>query len=290
MRQADTESGENLWRTPGEPYGGAMNLATSYVAFATLSDPPLTLAGKLCAPKAPPTGGAPAVLICHGSDGVDGRGEFHAGALQAAGIATLEVDMWAARGTGRGAANRPKALLSTVPDVFGALRFLAAQPEIDPARIGIMGFSWGGVMTLLAATQRYAGALAGEGPRFAAHAAFYPACWNYMPGGPLPLSPMTGAPVLIQTGDADAYDAPDAGEALLASLPAEDARHVRVITHKGAGHGFDRDRPTMIINDPYAHNGKGGEVVMAFHREAAEAARKAVVGFFSEVLRAEPFD
>jgi dienelactone hydrolase len=280
---------EILWPADGGPYGEAMNLATSYVAFATLSDPPLTLAGKLRVPKAAPLGGAPAVLICHGSDGVDGRGEFHAPALQAAGIATLEVDMWAARGTGRGAANRPKVITDTVPDVFGALRFLAAQPEIDPARIGIMGFSWGGVMSLLAATRRYTDALAGEGPRFAAHAAFYPACWNYMPGGPLPLSPMTGAPVLIQTGDADAYDAPDAGEALLACLPADDARHVRVITHKGAGHGFDRDRPTMTINDPYAHNGKGGEVVMAFHREAAEAARTAVVRFFSEALRAEPF-
>ena len=83
------------------------SLRVSYVAYRT--DAELTVAGKLVTVQ-PDDGGVtergPAVLICHGSDGVDGRGEFHAAALNAAGIATLEIDMWAARGTGRGAASR----------------------------------------------------------------------------------------------------------------------------------------------------------------------------------------
>ena len=62
--------------------------------------------------------------------------------------------MWAARGTARGAAARPRSPLETLPDAFAAKAFLAVQPEIDAARIGIMGFSWGGVVTLLAATQQ----------------------------------------------------------------------------------------------------------------------------------------
>jgi len=37
----------------------------------------------------------PAVLILHGSGGVDGRGEFHAQALRSAGFATLEIVMFA---------------------------------------------------------------------------------------------------------------------------------------------------------------------------------------------------
>ena len=38
------------------------------------------------------------MLILHGSAGVDSRGDFYARALNAAGIATLEIDYWEARG------------------------------------------------------------------------------------------------------------------------------------------------------------------------------------------------
>jgi dienelactone hydrolase len=264
-----------------------MTLRTAYVAFPSLAAPPLTVAGKFALPlddARPAQKSLPAVVICHGSDGVDGRGEFYAPALQEAGIATLEIDMWAARGTGRGAAARPGSPIETLPDAFGALRFLAAQPEIDPARMGIMGFSWGGVVTLLSAVARHADPLKGEGPGFAAHAANYPVCWLYGRVAAMALSGLTGAPVLIQTGDVDTYDDPDAGEKLLASLGPDDARHVRQLTHKGAGHGFDRDLPARTINDPAAHNGAGGEVLMAFNAEAATAARTEIVSFFKDAL------
>ena len=99
------------------------------------------------------------------------------------------------------------------------------------------------------------------------------------------LSPMTGTPVLIQTGDADAYTDPGGEEKLVAFLPPEDARHVRLITHRGAGHGFNRDREAKVIDDPFAHNGKDGEVLMAFRPATAAAARAAMVGFFIEGLR-----
>jgi dienelactone hydrolase len=262
----------------------AMTVRTSYVAFPVPGAPPLLLAGRLNT-VADAAATTPAVVICHGSDGVDGRGEFHAAALNAAGIATLEIDMWAARGSVRGAAARPRSPVETLPDAFAAGDFLAAQPEIDPARIGVMGFSWGGVVTLLAAT-REAQRLAPEGSGFAAHMALYPVCWAYEQVPGLSLAGLTGAPVLIQTGDADTYDDPDGLEQLLARLPAESRAVVRGVTHPGAGHGFDRDLPAQTINDPFAHKGRGGPVVMAFHPDAARKARRLTTEFFTETLGA----
>jgi uncharacterized protein len=255
---------------------------TSYAAFQTAADPPLSLAGKLVAPMSGPP--APAVLICHGSDGVDGRGEFHAKALHEAGIATFEIDMWAARGTARGAAARPRSVPETLPDAFAAASFLARQPEIDAARIGVLGFSWGGVVSLLTATRSWRESRGAGAPPFCAHAALYPVCWAYETVPGLSLAELAGAPILIQTGDADAYDDPDGLDQLLARLPPASRALIRGITHKGAGHGFDRDRPAQTINDPFAHKGAGGPVLMAFHSEAAEAARAANVRFFRETF------
>ena len=264
-----------------------MALRTSYVTFLTQADRPLSVAGKLntvtCAGD-DGAGRSPAVVICHGSDGVDGRGDFHAAALNAAGIATLEIDMWAARGTARGAAARPRSPIETLPDAFAAKAFLAAQPEIDPGRIGVMGFSWGGVVSLLAAG-RSVQRLSGGTPAFRGHVALYPVCWAYETVPGLSLADLTGAPVLIQAGDADAYDDPDGLDQLLARLPPESRAIVRGVTHAGAGHGFDRDLPAQTINDPFAHKGKGGPVRMQFHPEAARAARDLAVDFFRETLR-----
>ena len=73
----------------------------------------------------------PAVPYVHGTEGVDGRGAFSAWALNEAGIATLEIDMWGARGLAPGAANRRNPE-PTQPFAYGAFRFLAAQAMIDP--------------------------------------------------------------------------------------------------------------------------------------------------------------
>jgi uncharacterized protein len=81
-----------------------------------LKQPPslLTIKGKLQLPASSnpqqnhftPANKAPAVVILHGSSGIDSRGDFYAHALNAVGIATLEIDMWEARGV-TGAGDRP---------------------------------------------------------------------------------------------------------------------------------------------------------------------------------------
>ena len=264
-----------------------MPVRIAYVSFPSLATAPLSVAGKLVIPTEPDGSaatGRPAVVICHGSDGVDGRGEFYAPSLQAAGVATLEVDMWAARGTARGASARPRSPLETLPDAFGALKFLGEQPEVDAARVGIMGFSWGGVVTLLSAVSANAAPLLAGRPAFRAHAANYPVCWIYgvLPG--VALEGLSGAPILLQTGAADTYDDPDGAAQLLARMKPPDARLIDSIVYAGAGHGFDRNLPAQTINDPAAHKGAGGPVLMAFDEMAATAAREAIVRLFAANL------
>ena len=61
------------------------------------------VAGYLVLPTGEAKGRVPAVVILHGSGGIYGRGEFHAKALNAAGIATLEVLMFTS-------GNRPRTV------------------------------------------------------------------------------------------------------------------------------------------------------------------------------------
>ena len=270
-----------------------MRFRTAYVAFPsraetppqTAPETPLTIAGLLRVPdldaEGAPRSGVPAVLICHGSDGVDGRGRYHAEALEAAGFATLEIDMWAARGTARGAKARPASVPQTLADAFAALAFLATQPEVDPSRIAIVGFSWGGVVSLLCATRAYADRLGLPGQRFVAHAAFYPVLWSYNHAPGYELRDLTGAAVLIEVGADDAYDDPEVCAGFLAALDPQTRAGIRMTVHAGATHAFDRAQEAKVIHDPAAHKGRGGPVRFEHNPSAAAAAREELVTFMA---------
>jgi len=234
--------------------------------------------------RLPASGGrVPAVVVVHGTGGVDGRGAFHIQALNAAGIATLEVDYFTARGIRPGPDRRPSAP-QMLPDSYGALLFLAGHPKIDPARIGITGFSLGGVQAQLTsnagATQRYAGGTA----KFAAHVAFYPVYWAALPGGPRGnelLEPRTGAPVLVQAGGQDDYDAPDSCERMIAALPEASRPLFSLKYYPDATHGWDSPlTQPRSYPDPAAHQGKGGTFRLIPNRAVAEESRTVMVAFF----------
>src|SRR5262249_25853695 len=183
--------------------------------FASLHEGPLAIAARLRLPM-DRDGILPAVIILHGSAGPTGREAGYSTALNRAGIATLEPDLWAARNLEGGADGRPRTVAETLPDVFGALAYLAKHPRIDNSRIGLMGFSFGGVAPMLASTKAYT-AVFPTGPRFAALMPCYPVCWLYgrVPGHEF--RDLAGAPVFLMTAELDQYDNdPKAGEKLVA--------------------------------------------------------------------------
>jgi len=253
----------------------------SYVTFPTLHERPLTVAARLMAP-ATEKERLPAVLILHGSAGPSTREGGYAEALHAAGFVTLEPDQWAPRGLSGGSAGRPKTFLETLPDVFGARAWLAARPDVDPGRIGVMGFSFGGVAAMLAATRKQADPY---GARFAAHMPVYPACWIYntVPGAEF--GDLVEAPLLLATGALDQYDDDaQAGPKLATSLGVKDRARVTTHVFADAHHCFDMPGVDAVVQDPFCHRGRGGDVTMRHNPRAMAEAHRLAVEFFSRSL------
>ena len=134
----------------------------------------IPLAGSLRLPPGP--GPFPALLLIQGSGPTDRDGDqpphprggllrHLAAFLAGRGVASLRLDK---RGQHANAATLPPradwpgffAWENTLGDAGAALRALAGQPGIDPARVGMLGHSEGGVVAL---------ALAADGPVRPAH-------------------------------------------------------------------------------------------------------------------------
>jgi len=253
-----------------------------YVTFPSVHEAPLTIAARLRVPDA--EGPRPAVILLHGSAGPSAREGGYAKVLNDAGFVTLEPDQWAARGLTGGAFGRPRTIHETLPDLYGARAWLAGHARVDPARIGVAGFSFGAVAAMLAATHAQNDRFL-SGEQFAALMPVYPIChlYNRVPG--FPFADLVDAPVLIITGALDAYDNdPEAGPKLVASLNSADAARVRCEVMADAHHAFDMPGPERKVEDPGGNRGAGGLVTMAHNPEATQRAHGLAMEFFIEAM------
>ena len=180
-----------------------------------------------------------------------------------------------------------------MPFAAAALKWLAAQSEVDATRLGVMGFSWGGFMTLLMSSELTQNALGKDVPKPIALAPLYPTCsviarvvrnrQSVFYGAD---SRMSSSAMLIQTGTKDNYeDDEHACDALVASWPAAARERTTVRYYEGATHGFDTQDQPHQFNDEFAHGGRGGAVRMWPTPKDATAARAALVAFFIQHLK-----
>lgn len=227
----------------------------------TLLESGASVSGDLTIPSGAGAGKLPAVVIIHSAGGYeDLTRRPYVQSLNQAGIATLELNLFS-----RG--NRPKNSRMNLVHTFGALTYLAGHPSIDPDRIGILGFSHGGLLALFSSSQELNHAYTGSKQKFAAHLALYPVCWAHLASveGKNAVYPssvystLTGAPVHILAAEKDAYDAPDSCQKFIVALPPAARSSVTLTMYPDTTHGWDGTEDKSY-QDPAANQGRGAYV------------------------------
>jgi dienelactone hydrolase len=213
--------------------------------------PPTSALGHLRLPTgASATRPVPAMVILPGSGGIaPGREIEMAELLAANGIAGLVVDYYLPRGmppeTPYGLKTIGTSEFDVVVDAYAALRALNHHPSIDAKRIGVMGFSWGGMATRLTMDARLRDALAPDLPAFVAHLDFYGPCYQE-----LNTAKTTGAPLLSLRGGEDASNDLVACASQEAKLRQAGSAVSSVIYAK-AGHAWENLTPRKLGPNPY---------------------------------------
>jgi dipeptidyl aminopeptidase/acylaminoacyl peptidase len=224
----------------------------------TLPGSGISLGGILFRPEIP-SGSRAAILVLHGwaTAGTNGASvvENRARRYSEEGYVALALSM---RGWPR-SSGVDDCGLRQPDDVVEAVRWLARQPAVDPARVAVVGFSQGGQVALLAGARRAA---------VKAVVAYYPvtdvARWKtttthpeipgYVQavceaGGTAPRSPLLQAgaiapPVLLVHGDLD-RQVPTEQSRLLHDALAALGKPTTLLLVPGAQHGFTAEQEAV---------------------------------------------
>lgn len=224
---------------------------TSPFVLRDAADTPATIEGR--GRLFPPRGGGRAgVVILPGLGGIVEAREPRYGALLAAhGYAALACDSFGARGAGsaslvRRALTVTEAMLAA--DACAAHRHLVDHAGVDPGRVAVLGFSYGGLSAVLLAYEQVARLfMPPGGPRFAAHVSCYGCSVARL------LEPATtGAPVRIAVGDRDGNVDLDHVRAIAGDL-ARGGSAVELDVLPGIRHQWDSEhaRPTRVRPSPH---------------------------------------
>ena len=203
-------------------------------------------------PASPAPAPLPAVALFHGCSGAfDRHGELgkrmreYAALFNKVGFGVLIVDSLGPRYEVELCTQRPGSRRVTQSnrrlDALGAIAYLAERPDVDPRRIGLVGWSNGGSTVLAATNLRHRDVAAAlVQPAFAV--AFYPGCEADLKRGY-----EASAPLLMLVGQADDWTA--AGPCRALAREAGGQTKPEIEGYAGAYHGFDSDQPVRLRKD-----------------------------------------
>jgi len=163
-------------------------------------------------------------------------------------------------------------------DAFDALEHLKQFAFVDQQRIGLVGFSWGAFVGLLASSQEMSAAFA-KGKRFGGIVAFYPYCTVRLSSGTLDFlrSDIT-TPLLLLLGDAD--PAPVDCVPKLETLKNQGAP-VEWHVYPGATHRFESSETNGVTR----RNVNGEAVAYRYDKTATDDSIRRVFEFFERRLK-----
>jgi dienelactone hydrolase len=195
-------------------------------------------------------GDVPVMVIMHSSAGVSeaSTGTWSKHFLEM-GIATFVVDSFTPRGLKSSWADQSVLTdAGSAADALKALEAVSKIPGVDSKRIGVIGFSRGGIAALHTSLKRVNNTVMGKNSplKFALHIAFYPACVRY--------GTSNGQPTLIVLGEKDPNHSIASCQRYVDVLKERGAKDVSLVVYPGAYHGFDFDHKDSYNPKIVHHN------------------------------------
>jgi dienelactone hydrolase len=189
------------------------------------------------------------MVILHGSGGEwSGRGRTQAEFLMKNGIGAFVIDTFEGRGLKKKDKYIQRLMKANFPDqltdAFAALDLLQTHPLIDGNRIGVMGYSMGGISTILSSFEKIASSCTKTNIRFALHVSFYAPCIILPQEG----EKTTGAPFVGLWGNED-ETTPKSRCVELIEYLRNGGSLVREIWYPNAAHGWNGNTPMKFYKD-----------------------------------------
>jgi dienelactone hydrolase len=254
-------------------------LAGLWMPLPTASAGPLAVGGS---PR------APAAVLLHGCGGAwEKNGQLarrlrdYAELVHRAGLHVLVLDSFGPRQeielcTQKNGSRRVNQSHRRL-DALAAIGWLAARDDVDPARIGLIGWSHGG-STVLAATNLNQRDVREAATRPAFAVAFYPGC-----SAERARRYEGAAPLLLLIGDADDWTPVAPCDALVREArQAGEGKPIDYERYRGAFHGFDSDAPVRVRTDVPNGVRPGAGVHVGGDPAAREDAREKLQRFLAQ--------
>lgn len=216
---------------------------TSEVALSCLCVNTANLQGELYTPG-DTSGYWPAIVIMNSSAGVcDTRERFYARFFAAQGVASMVVDSFQARGISQTITNQSQLTDQDMErDAYAAYEFLAANPQIDAGRVGIMGVSRGGLAALntaLLARRQWFGRPAQD---FAARVAVVPPAYMQQRD-----ARSDGRPSLFLLAGLDDYTRVEAARTYASRIAGAGNPNIHVVVYPEAYHAWERTGAPIFL-------------------------------------------